>query len=101
MPYWLLIHGRERALYVRGAESGAPLFTRQTELALRFDSADKARKWIASNTVTAFGELALLREIPSKKNAAAAGRPGGVNSSTSKEYRDVDFAIPESEPQAS
>lgn len=58
---WLVIHGRDRTLYVRGAEAGAPLYTRQAERALRFDNADKARRWIGQQTLTPFGELALLR----------------------------------------
>lgn len=80
MP-WQIIHSRDRSLFVRGAESGAPTFTRQPALALRFDTQDQARKWIERNTLSAFGELALLREPRiDKKNPAQAGQPGGVNS---------------------
>lgn len=97
MP-WLIIHGRERELLVSGAERGVPLYTRDPARALRFDNADKARKWIDANTVTAFGELALLREIPNKKNPAQAGQPGGATSS--KESSCDHSAIPAVQPQA-
>lgn len=73
MP-WQIIHSRDRSLFVRGAESGAPTFTRQPALALRFDTQDQARKWIERNTLSAFGELALLRAAPESDGAASNHR---------------------------
>lgn len=75
MP-WLVIHGRDRGLLVSGSESGHPIFTRQVERALRFDSQDRARKWIERETVSVFGELALMRAPGSRAEHNRAGKAG-------------------------
>jgi len=81
---WLVIHSRDRALMVRGAESGAPLFTREADGALRFAGADAARKWIDKHTAGTFGELALMREPSSERGTrrGTASHYGPRNSLT-------------------
>jgi len=77
MP-WLVIHGRDRDLLVRGAELGAPLFTREPETALQFDGQAEARRWLTTHVVSGFGDLALMRdstEKDSRKGVAGHYRP--------------------------
>ena len=85
MP-WLVISARSRALYVRGAEAGHPTFTREAELALRFDGQDAARKWIDRHTYGRFGELALQRcsttpkqKSPNEGSRGSKGKSHGKN----------------------
>ena len=79
---WRVIHGRQRALFVRGAELGKPQFTTEARQALQFRSADEARRWIEGATATPFGELALLRDAdprerdPERKRDRAANHYG-------------------------
>jgi hypothetical protein len=76
MP-WLLIHSRDRTLLVRGVEAGAPMFTRDAGLALRFAGQAAARKWADKHIVTGFDQVALLREkrtTTSNENGAESGQ---------------------------
>lgn len=60
MP-WLLIDGRDRGQFVRGAEKGAPLYTREPERAMHFDKQAQARHWLATHCCSLFGGVALMR----------------------------------------
>jgi hypothetical protein len=81
MP-WLLIHSRDRTLLVRGAELGAPLFTREADRALQFAGQDAARKWIERHIVTTFGELALMRAPGSREGRKGLAQHYGSRART-------------------
>jgi len=64
---WRLANHRDRELFVFGVERGWPLFTRQPELAVKFDGQDAARSWITKYIAPPHAELVLLRDAPGEK----------------------------------
>lgn len=61
---WLIIHVRQREQLLAAARDGAAEFTTDARQALKFDSADAARKWMDRNLVSALDSLALMRDAP-------------------------------------
>lgn len=80
---YVLADRHDLDLFVVDAENGIRLCTRDVRRARLFVNAEAARTWATTHLLAVeFEAVVLLNARPiTKKNAAQAGRPGGVKSS--------------------